>query len=265
MVLRQQPAFTFALPLKSLPGVTASCTSHRLLKMSTSNWKTAVITGASGGIGAETAKRLSSSVPLLKQLIICARDVTKAEQVASEVERTGVSCSVVPVELASLASVRECASTIKNTLQGKPLDLLINNAGVMACPLQWTQDGIEQQYGVNCVASALLTRELMPALREAVEAKVIFVSSLAVTIAKGLKQPPLVSNKQRGTFDENSYGRWQAYSESKLAMCMFAKALARREGSLTSVSLHPGVVQTDLGKQQFSVKLRTLTHWDFYH
>jgi short-subunit dehydrogenase len=91
--------------------------------------QTAVITGASGGIGAETARRLRVSMPHLDTLVLCARDLSRAEAVADGIRATGVAVACVPVELGSIDSTRRCAEKVDHILDGKPLDLLINNAG----------------------------------------------------------------------------------------------------------------------------------------
>lgn len=241
-----------------------------------------MITGASGGIGAETARGLSAKVPDLSRLILCARNVEKAEEVAASVKSSNSSLTthVLPLELKSLEATRSCAEQIEAILDGDSLDLLVNNAGVMACPLGYTSDGIEEQYGVNHLGAAALTLSLLPALRRtgaegtedsdsvAESGRVIFVSSMAVALARGLQAPPTVLRRTRsemeksgvtrnakadaGDWGAKEYEKWRAYGESKLAMSMFAKGLARAEEKaghkVTSVSLHPGVVMTELGR-----------------
>lgn len=132
--------------------------------------RTAVITGASGGIGAATARSLVSTLPTVEHLILAARDMKKAESVAEPI-RKGVSArpvkvSVVPVELSDLKSVRECAEQIRDKLSGEALDLLINNAGIMACPLMYSkmrgENGyVELQYATNHLSHAALTTFLL--------------------------------------------------------------------------------------------------------
>jgi NAD(P)-dependent dehydrogenase (short-subunit alcohol dehydrogenase family) len=212
---------------------------------------TALITGASGGIGAETALRLPAVLPNLSHLILAARNTQAAEEVAKMVRSQAprfVDVSVVPIELASLQATRACACAVRDILGDRPLDLLVNNAGIMACPLAYTEDGLELQYGVNHIGAAALTMELLPKLRSAEEGRVIFVSSMAVAMAKDRGAPALVGSKMRGTLTESKYSKWQSYGESKQAISLFAKALSQREPSLVVLSLHPGVVRTDLGR-----------------
>jgi NAD(P)-dependent dehydrogenase (short-subunit alcohol dehydrogenase family) len=226
--------------------------------------KTAVITGASGGIGAETALRLRASMPALERLVFCARNTDKAEEVAARVREaagSGLKTHVVPLELASLASVRKCADEVARELGGAPLDVLINNAGVMACPLAFTSDGIELQYGVNHVGAAALTMALLPSLRVSDDPRVVFVSSMAIQLARGLEVPPTMEANLIENVRAEKYEKWRAYGQSKLAMSMFAKALAAKEPVLTSVSLHPGVVMTDLGRHITPATLTRITDW----
>lgn len=210
--------------------------------------QTALITGASTGIGAETALRLPGVLPELSQLILAVRDTAATEPIAEQLRAEGVEVAVVPVELGSVASTRACAAAAKDVLAGRPLDLVVQNAGVMAPPLKWTDDDVELQYGVNTIAPIALTTELLPELRKSEAGRVVFVSSLAASLASGLKQPPLVGSKLRAAVSADKYKKWDAYATSKLAICMYADALARKEPGLTVASLHPGVVQTKLGR-----------------
>lgn len=225
--------------------------------------RTALITGGSGGIGAETALRLPAALPALEHLVIAARNTDAAEDVAARVRaRAGrpVEVSVVPVELGSVAKTRACAAAARDALGGRALDLLVNNAGVMACPLAYTEDGLELQYGVNHVGAAALTLELLPELKRSEEGRVIFVSSMAVAMAKDRSAAALVPAKKRGALNEASYSRWACYGDSKQAMSLFAKALSTREPSLVVLSLHPGVVQTDLGRYIVPKALQNVTN-----
>lgn len=108
---------------------------------------------------------------------------------------------------------------------------------------------IEQQYFVNFISHALLTDRLLPLLRHSSNARVVFVSSLAVAMAQTRQSPPCVAEKTGNTVTAANYSRWGCYADSKLAMSLFAKALSQREPrSIEFVSLHPGIVQTDLAR-----------------
>jgi NAD(P)-dependent dehydrogenase (short-subunit alcohol dehydrogenase family) len=144
------------------------------------------------------------------------------------------------LDLASLASVADFAKRL--LAEGRPLDLLINNAGVMALPTrQTTADGFEMQLGTNYLGHYALTAQLLPLLRDAPAPRVVNLSSLA---------------HQQGRIDfddlqgEHRYRAWKAYSQSKLAMLMFALELQRRSDAqgwgLMSNAAHPGFARTEL-------------------
>ena len=223
--------------------------------------RTAVITGGSGGIGEQTAKGLVRTLPQLEDLYLCCRNIEKGEQVAQPL-RDGlvagrpINVHVIPVELTNWKSINDCANNITEALEEKSLDLLICNAGMMASPLDYAQNVdtgeysvIEKQFAVNHLSHVLLTNRLLPSLREGDGGKVVFVSSMAVAISKGRTNAPLVREKTDDVVNKRNYSRWGCYGDSKLAMSLYAKAVAEKEGGhVESVSLHPGVVQTELGR-----------------
>ncbi len=210
--------------------------------------KRVLITGANvGGIGGETALGLVRAMPDMEELYLCARDENKAAAVADEVRKIAparLDVRTVPLDLASLASTRECARTVSGMLGGNALDVAVLNAGVMACPLAFTEDDVEYQYQVNHLAHALLVASLGDTVR-----RQVFVASTAVAISRNRKTPPLVEEKKKGVLDE--YGRWTAYGDSKLAMALYARAAAMK--GVDAVSLHPGVVNTELQRHVLPV------------
>jgi len=201
--------------------------------------KTVVITGANTGIGKVTALDLSKRGA--KVVMLC-RNVEKAEEAAEEIRKATEGEVVVhKLDLASLASVRECAEQLGNSLE--KIDILINNAGVMACPQMRTTEGFEMQIGTNHFGHFLLTNLLMPQLKKAAPtARIVNVSSLAHT--RGQMQWDDINWK------ETPYNAIQAYGQSKLANILFTKELARKgEGSgVSAYALHPGVINTELGR-----------------
>lgn len=223
--------------------------------------RTAVITGASGGIGEQTVKGLVRTLPQLEDLYLCCRNIEKGEKVA-QILRDGlvvgrpINVHVISVELTNWKSINDCANQIKAALEQKSLDLLICNAGMMASPLDYARNvdtgeysTIEKQFAVNHLSHVLLTERLLPSLRKGDGGKVIFVSSMAVAISKRRKNAPLVHEKTDNVVNKRNYSRWGCYGDSKLAMSLYAKAVAEKEGGhVESVSLHPGIVRTELGR-----------------
>jgi len=141
-----------------------------------------------------------------------------------------------------LASVRKCAEQLNKTLQ--KIDILINNAGVMMCPLSRTEDGFEMQFGTNHLGHFLLTNLLLPLVTAAAPgARIVNISSIAHD--KGEMQWNDLNYKVDG-----SYSAWGAYQQSKLANVLFGLELSKRiEGTgVTTYCLHPGAIDTDLAR-----------------
>ena len=200
--------------------------------------KTVIITGANTGIGKETALDLAKRGA---RVILACRDLDKANTAANEIrEASGNSGILVKkLDLASKNSIREFAEGI---VKSEPkLDILINNAGIMWCPHWKTEDGFEMQFGVNHLGHFLLTNLLIDLLKRSAPSRVVNVSSYGHRMGQ-INFDDLNSEK--------SYSRVGAYSNSKLANILFTRELSRRlEGTgVTANSLHPGAVQTELGR-----------------
>ena len=201
--------------------------------------RTAVVTGANGGLGLETARALAGAGA---HVVMAARDQDKAAAARDDILATvpGASLEVVPLDLAALASVRRAADAI--TAAHDRVDLLVNNAGLMAIPERHTEDGFEMQFGVNHLGHWALTALLLPALLRAGPSRVVSVSSTAHHMGRVVdpSNPHL-----RG-----SYGPWKAYGQSKLANLHFAIGLQRefdRAGvEAASLAAHPGLTNSDL-------------------
>jgi NAD(P)-dependent dehydrogenase (short-subunit alcohol dehydrogenase family) len=199
--------------------------------------KSAVVTGASGGLGAETARALASRGA---QVTLTARDGPKAKKVAEEiVASTGnEAVDVMELHLDRPASVREFARAFRAARDS--LDLLINNAGIMACPLERTDEGWELQFATNHLGHFLLTGLLAPLLRPG--GRVVSVSS------RGHRFSPVVFDDIH--FRKRPYDKWEAYGQSKTANVLFAVELDRRlrERGVRAFGLHPGAIMTELGR-----------------
>jgi NAD(P)-dependent dehydrogenase (short-subunit alcohol dehydrogenase family) len=201
--------------------------------------RTAVVTGANSGLGLATARALAAAGA---QVVLACRDTAKGEEAAREIRaRTpGASVIVEPLDLASLASIRDCAERLVSGCES--LDLLINNAGVMA-PGQRreTADGFELQIGTNHLGHFALTMQLLPRMQGRKGARVVTVSSTAHKVGR-IRFDDLQS--------ERRYGRWRCYCQSKLANVLFARELDKRlreaGSTVASVAAHPGYAATNL-------------------
>jgi NAD(P)-dependent dehydrogenase (short-subunit alcohol dehydrogenase family) len=202
--------------------------------------KLAVVTGANSGIGWHTALELARAGG---EVILGSRTEAKGsdavDRIRQQLPHARVRAEVL--DLASLRSVQNFAARI----DGEPrLDLLVNNAGVMAVPKRHvTEDGFELQFGTNFLGPFALTMALLPALMRAQSPRVTTVSSGAANM--GLKKINFGDLQS-----ERSYGPWKAYCQSKLADLMFALELGRRSASagigLVSNAAHPGYAPTNL-------------------
>ncbi|MCZ6783935.1 MAG: oxidoreductase [Proteobacteria bacterium] len=201
--------------------------------------RTAVVTGANGGLGLETARALARAGA---HVVMAARDQEKAAAAEKSIreEVADASLRVVPLDLGSLASVLDAAQLV--LADHDVVDILVNNAGVMAIPERRTADGFEMQLGVNHLGHFALTAHLLPALLRAQAARVVSVTSTAhhMGLAIDPGNPHL----------EGRYGAWKAYGQSKLANFHFGIGLQRRfeaaGASAASLIAHPGLSDTDL-------------------
>ena len=200
--------------------------------------KTALITGANSGLGFEAAK---VSAGKGATVTLAVRDTAKGDAAAATIRAAvpGAELPVAVLGLASLASIRTFADAFART-HGR-LDMLINNAGVMAIPRRTTADGFEMQFGTNHLGHFALTGLLLPLLLTIPAARIVTVSSGAHILGK------INFDDLQG---ERSYNKWRAYGQSKLANLLFAYELQRRlaaaGSSVISVVAHPGYASTNL-------------------
>jgi NAD(P)-dependent dehydrogenase (short-subunit alcohol dehydrogenase family) len=198
-----------------------------------------VVTGAAGGLGRESARALAThgaSVTLL------ARSTERAQSAVQEVDAMvgGADLEAGVADLGDLDSIRAFADSY---LAGhEALDVLVNNAGVMACPFGRTTDGFETQFGTNHLGHFLLTALLYPALQAGEAPRVVTLTSAGHSRADVDLEDP--------NFERTEYSPWVAYGQAKTANALFARELARRAGSsgLQSFAVHPGGIITDLGR-----------------
>lgn len=219
--------------------------------------RVALVTGANTGLGLETASALAGAGA---HVLMAARTRSKNEAALGEIlgRHAGASLEMVDLDLASQKSVREAASSISATHSS--IDVLVNNAGLMACPERRTEDGYEMQFGVNHLGPWSLTSLLLPNLLRAERPRVVAVTSTAHHMGRAVdpENPNL----------EGKYEEWKAYGQSKLANFHFAIGLQRlfAAGGLSAQSLvaHPGLSNTNL--QTVSVEESGgLSQKFFYH
>jgi NAD(P)-dependent dehydrogenase (short-subunit alcohol dehydrogenase family) len=201
--------------------------------------RTAVVTGANGGLGLETARALAAAHA---HVVMAVRNQEKAAAAVESI-RAGTpdaSLELVPLDLSSQASVKEAASAI--VASHPKLDLLINNAGVMGIPERRTVDGFEMQFGTNHLGHWTLTALLMPALLAGSASRIVTVTSSAHHIGRSV-------NPANPNLD-GRYGPWKAYGQSKLANFHFGLGLQQKLASAgapaASLIAHPGLSNTDL-------------------
>ena len=201
--------------------------------------KLAVITGATGGLGYQTAMALAQAGA---EVVLTGRNAAKGHEAIAKIRNQfpNAKISFETLDLANLASVADFARRF--AAAHSSLDLVINNAGVMALPTrQTTADGFEMQFGTNYLGHYALTAQLLALLRNARQPRVVNLSSIAHRT--GFIQ---FSDLQ----GERLYSPWKAYNQSKLAMLMFALELQRRSDAagwnLMSNASHPGWARTDL-------------------
>ncbi|KAA2264339.1 SDR family NAD(P)-dependent oxidoreductase [Solihabitans fulvus] len=200
--------------------------------------RTVLITGANSGLGLRSAAVLAGRGA---RVLLACRSPERGERALAEVLAGGGEAELLALDLADLGSVRAAAAEVRERT-GDALDVLMNNAGVMAPPLRRTADGFESQFGTNHLGHAALTWLLLPALRTRPGARVVTLSSLAHEQGR--------LNFDDPNFERRRYRAWSGYAQSKLANLLFALELDRRvrtEGlDLVSVAVHPGVTATEL-------------------
>ncbi|MEJ5944406.1 oxidoreductase [Pseudokineococcus basanitobsidens] len=223
------------------PGPTGAWTPEQVGDQS---GRTALVTGANSGLGLEVSAVLAAAGA---RVVMTARSKEKGDAAVAEVRRRAPEAQVElqMLDLASLASVADLGTRLTATLGAHGLDLLVNNAGIMAVPHGRTQDGFELQLGTNFLGHFALTGRLLGPLLQSETAgrrpRVVSLSSVAHRFGR---------ITPRDLMREKRYEAWSAYGQSKLADLMFALELDRRTDragrELLSVAAHPGISATNL-------------------
>ncbi|KAI5077582.1 hypothetical protein GOP47_0007406 [Adiantum capillus-veneris] len=227
-------------------GFTSSSTAEEVTQGIDASNLTAIVTGANSGLGEETARVLAMRGA---QVVMAVRNVSSGETVKNSIleETNNARIHVLKLDLSSMASVRGFVSAFKAL--GLPLNILINNAGIMGCPFGLSTDGIELQFATNYIGPFLLTKLLLTEMKQTaetsgIEGRIVNMSSEAhrYTYWGGIRFDKL-NEKSR-------YGPFLSYGQSKLGNVLHAKELARRlqeEGiNITANSLHPGTIYTNI-------------------
>ncbi|GFP91364.1 short-chain dehydrogenase tic 32 chloroplastic [Phtheirospermum japonicum] len=231
---------------KRASGFSSSSTAEDVTDGIDASGLTAIVTGASSGIGSETARVLALRG---MHVVMGIRNIAAGEKVKETIvnEIPEAKVDAMELDVSSLASVRKFASDF--TSLGRPLNLLINNAGIMAPPFELSKDNIESQFATNYLGHFLLADLLLDTMKKTaretkMEGRIVNVSSEAhrLPYKEGIRFDRLN--------DREVYSRWVAYGQSKLANALHANELTRRlkeDGAeITANSLHPGIVSTNL-------------------
>ena len=203
--------------------------------------KHAIVTGGYSGVGLETVRALAGAGA---RVTIGVRDAARGEATAQELnaELRDTKIQAAELDLGSLASVRRFAQTYLKTLpaENAALNILVNNAAVMACPFEHTQDGHELQFGTNHLGHFCLFNELLPALQEAEGARVVCLSST------GHFRSPVVFEDIN--FEQREYDPWAGYGQAKTANALTAVGIQSRYANkgIEAFAVHPGGIMTTL-------------------
>jgi NAD(P)-dependent dehydrogenase (short-subunit alcohol dehydrogenase family) len=215
----------------------AKSTTDEVLDGVNLSGKRVLVTGVSAGLGVETARALAAHGA---QVVGAARDLGKARQAtdAASVAKDGGSLELVALDLADLASVRRCADALNAA--GKPFDLVIANAGVMATPFGHTADGFETQFGTNHLGHFVLVNRIAALIKDG--GRLVNLSS------SGHRYSDV--NLDDPGFERTEYAPFTAYGRSKTANILFAVEFDRRHKGrgVRATAVHPGGIQTELGR-----------------
>lgn len=227
----------------------ATSTTDEVLSGVNLHGKRILVTGVSAGLGVETARSL---VAHGAHVVGAARDLAKAEaataQVRNDAAAHGGRFELIQLDLASLKSVRACAGRL--LAEGQSFDVVIANAGVMATPFAQTLDRFEMQFGTNHLGHFVLVNRIAPLIRRG--GRLINLSSAGHRFSNVDLDDP--------NFERTAYDPFVAYGRSKTANILFAVAFDQRhrERGVRAAAVHPGVIQTELGRNMDASRLENM-------
>lgn len=214
-------------------------TTDQVLSGKDLSGKTMFVTGGNSGLGMETGRAMAAKGA---HVVLAGRDQTKLDEAVAAIkaEIPDAAVETIICDLSSLDSVRACGKEAGERFD--KIDLLINNAGVMACPRSQTADGFEMQFGTNHLGHFTLTKHLMPLIEAGDDKRIVNLSSRGHFIAPANLEDP--------NFESAAYEPWLSYGQSKTANVLFSVGLEARfaEKGVHAYAVHPGGIDTNLGR-----------------
>ncbi len=217
----------------------ATSTTDEVLEGKDLSGKTVFVTGGNSGLGQETGRAMAAKGA---RVVLAGRNQEKLDEAVSAIkaEQPEAQCETIICDLGSLESVRACGAEANHRFD--KIDLLINNAGVMACPKEATVDGFERQFGTNHIGHFELTKQLMPLVEKGEDKRIVNLSSRGHHVAPVDLDDP--------NFDNRPYQEWLSYGQSKTANVLFSVGLEDRFANkgIHAYAVHPGGINTNLGR-----------------
>ena len=222
-----------------MSGFGATSTADEVLEGKDLSGKTVLVTGGSSGLGQETARAMAAKGAYV---IIAARNPAQMEAAVAAIKADvpEAQLETLACDLASLESIKVAGAEANERFL--KIDILINNAGVMACPETQTADGFEMQFGTNHLGHFALTKHLMPLVEKGADKRIVNLSSRGHHICPADLEDP--------NFEHSEYDPWQSYGRSKTANILFTRGLEDRfaDRGIHAYALHPGGINTNLGR-----------------
>ena len=211
---------------------------------------TVFITGGNSGLGQETGRAMAAKGA---HVILSGRSQSKLDDAVAAIKAETPNANVETIvgDLGSLDSVRACTAEANERFD--KIDILINNAGVMACPKEQTSDGFERQFGTNHLGHFVLTKGLMPLVEKGANKRIVNLSSRGHHIAPVNTDDP--------NFENRDYDPWLSYGHAKTANVLFSVGLEQRfaDKGVHAYAVHPGGIQTNLGRHLSEEEAQALT------